>query len=109
MLKTDFGSGPCRKQEVTATLLGSNGDVYIATNHCDTPQSVCPRAGMPTGVGYELCKSVCNQRAHAEVNVIALAGEAAKGSTITLTGHYYACESCKAAAAAAGVEKIVIG
>lgn len=102
------GSGPCAKQTVTATLIAKNGGRYIGTNHCMNPQTVCPRAGMATGQGYELCRSVCKQGAHAEVNAILLAGDAANGASLRLAGHTYACESCKSVAREYGVAGIVI-
>ena len=64
---------------------------------------------MPTGVGYELCKSVCQQSAHAEVNAINLAGDAARGAVLYLEGHTYASEACKSAAERAGIARIVFG
>lgn len=103
------GAGPCVKQTVTATVVSKKGVHYVATNHCLTPQATCPRAGMPTGVGYELCRDVCHQPAHAEPNAIKLAGKHARGGTLYLQGHTYACEPCKAAAAAAGIVEIIIG
>lgn len=63
---------------------------------------------MPTGVGYELCKSICDQPAHAEVAACLAAGEAARGGKLYLEGHYYACDNCKHVAAEHGVE-IIIG
>lgn len=103
------GSGPCVKQTVTASVVAPNGDQFIATNHCMNPQTECPRAGMPTGVGYELCVSVCQQPAHAEVNAVRFAGDAARGATLYLQGHTYACDSCQAAAREAGIVRVVIG
>lgn len=104
----DYGNGPCAKQVVTATVLAQNGARFTATNHCDTPQDTCARAGMPTGQGYELCRSVCGQRNHAEVNAIKLAGEHAKGAALYLEGHTYACQPCTKEAEAAGIRVIVI-
>lgn len=103
------GSGPCVKQHVTATIVTTDGDRYVGTNHCMKPQAVCPRADLPTGVGYELCKSVCAQTAHAEVNAVRLAGKEAIGATLYLEGHTYACDPCKATAASAGIVEIIIG
>jgi deoxycytidylate deaminase len=103
------GSGPCAKQTVKATIVALNGDHYIGTNHCMKPKSTCIREGMPTGVGYDLCVRVCGQKAHAEVNAIEAAGESARGATLYLEGHTYACQSCTDAANAAGIEEIVIG
>lgn len=103
------GSGPCVKQTVTATVVTPAGKQWSATNHCMTPQVTCARAGMPTGEGYELCRSVCRQPAHAEVNAIKFAGKNARGATLYLEGHTYACEPCQTAARAAGIAQIIIG
>lgn len=64
---------------------------------------------MPTGIGYELCKSVCQQPTHSEVNAINLAGDAARGAVLHIEGHTYACEACKSVAEQAGIALIVIG
>jgi deoxycytidylate deaminase len=101
--------GPCVKQAVTATIVSPTGERFIGTNHCLNAQTVCPRAGMATGVGYELCRDVCQQPAHAEVNAVAVAGDAARGGTLYLEGHTYACEPCKRCAADAGISEIIIG
>jgi deoxycytidylate deaminase len=103
------GSGPCAKQTVKATIITQNGTRFVGTNHCLAPQTTCARAGMPTGVGYDLCKSVCRQEGHAETNALRIAGANAAGSTLYVEGHTYACDSCKAAALEAGVTEIVIG
>lgn len=108
VLTKDFGVGPCAKQVVTATLVAKNGMRFEATNHCDNPQQTCPREGMLTGEGYELCKTVCGQGAHAEINAISLAARHAKGATLHLKGHTYACGSCLSAAEKAGVLEIKI-
>lgn len=102
-------TGPCAKQTTRATIIALDGSRHVGENDCFTPQTACPRADMPTGVGYELCASICHQTAHAEVNAVRSAGDAAKGSTLYLEGHYYACDNCKAVAAAAGVREIVVG
>jgi hypothetical protein len=101
-------SGPCVKQRVVATIVTKDGKLFVGENHCLTPQTVCPRAGMPTGVGYELCKSVCNQVGHAEVVALEAAGENARGATLILEGHTYACQSCLNAATEAGIERVVV-
>lgn len=105
---TPPGSGPCAKQTVTAMIVAQNGTHFVATNHCLSPQPTCARAGMPTGVGYELCKSVCQQPAHAEINVIRFAGKHARGGTLYLSGHTYVCDECQAVAREAGVVSIVV-
>jgi deoxycytidylate deaminase len=100
--------GPCAKQTVTATIIAENGDTYLSTNYCLNPQVSCPRAGLLTGEGYELCKDICRQVGHAEVNAITLAGVNAVGATLYLKGHTYACDGCKQAAKEAGIKEIVI-
>lgn len=101
--------GPCVKQTVTATIVTPAGERFVGTNYCRNAQPTCPRAGMPTGHGYEFCRSICDQPAHAEVNAIGAAGEKARGAVLYIEGHTYACEPCKLAAASAGIVEIVIG
>lgn len=100
------GAGPCAKQTVTATVIAKDGTRYISTNYTMNPQQSCPRAEMPTGVGYHLCKVVCAQPAHAEVNALRIAGDSARGAHMIIEGHTYACEHCARAAADAGVARI---
>jgi deoxycytidylate deaminase len=101
-------TGPCVKQTVTATIVTPDGERFVGTNFVRNPQPTCPRGDMPTGVGYELCRTVCDQSGHAEPNALAVAGEKARGATLYLEGHTYACEPCKEAARAAGIVEIVI-
>jgi hypothetical protein len=49
---------------------------------------------MATGVGYHLCRDVCHQDDHAEVDVLKKAKENAKGGHLTLNGHTYCCDNC---------------
>ena len=64
---------------------------------------------MKSGEGYELCKDVCWQPNHAEVNACIDAGALAKGGTLYLIGHTYCCDACKKIIKEAGIKKIVIG
>lgn len=100
----------CAKQRVKAVLVATNGRTFIGENLCANPQSVCPRdaQGFKSGEGYHLCKDVCEQGGHAEEQAIALAGELAIGSTLTVLGHTYACDNCKQIAAAAGVVRVEV-
>lgn len=102
-------TGPCAKQTVRATIVTIDGETFVGENDCENPQTVCPRAGLPTGTGYELCKSICRQTGHAEINAIRKAGALARGATLYLEGHTYACNDCKAAASRAGIASIIIG
>lgn len=102
-------AGPCAKQVVTATVVSPSGKRYQATNWCMKPQRECPRAGMPSGEGYDLCRTVCSQHAHAEVNALEAAREFARAGLLYVVGHTYTCDSCLAAAKEAGILKVVIG
>lgn len=97
--------GPCAKQRVVATIVTSDGRQFTGENDCLNPQNFCVRdeRGLGTGEGYELCKEVCQQTDHAEINAIKAAGKAAKGSVMYIEGHTYACEPCRAAMVRAGV------
>lgn len=103
------GSGPCVKQTVRATIVAVDGERYVATNYTLNPQTECPRAGMQTGQGYELCRSVCQQPGHAEVNALRIAGDHARGGSLYIEGHTYACDSCLKAAQDAGIVAVHIG
>ena len=99
--------GKCKKQTTLAIVV--NGDKYfIGSNSCNEPQDTCPRDGMKTGVGYELCKDVCGQKNHAEVDVIKKSGKYAKGGILFLVGHYYLCDNCKNKVREAGIKKIIV-
>lgn len=102
--------GNCAKQVVKASLVAADGSVFYGENSCVNPQKTCPRdlKGFNSGEGYELCKEICKQTNHAEVNAIKAAGVKAKGSVIYLDGHSYACENCKSTAKKAGVKEILI-
>lgn len=63
---------------------------------------------MPTGVGYELCISVCGQNGHAEVDAIRKAGRHANGGIMFLFGHSYVCRDCMKAANDAGLRNVVV-
>lgn len=101
--------GPCAKQTVTATIVTKDGQRFVGTNYCNNAQQTCPRAGMPTGAGYELCRNICQQEAHAEIVALRAAGLNTQGATLYIEGHSYACEPCKAAAREAGITDIIIG
>lgn len=101
--------GPCAKQRVTATIVTPDGRIFVGENDCANPQETCPRGDMPTGVGYELCKSICHQGTHAEIAALAAAGTAARGGELYLDGHTYACKPCIAACVAAGIVGIHFG
>lgn len=98
----------CAKQTVWARVVAPDGREFHGENHCRRPQEVCPRAGMPSGVGYHLCREVCDQPAHAEVNALLAAGPHAEGATLYLEGHLAVCPDCLRACDAAGISKIEV-
>lgn len=97
----------CAKQTTIAIIV--NGDQFwVGSNWCKNPQNECPRKDMPTGQGYELCQSVCQQNAHAEVDACMKAGKDADGGTLYLIGHYYCCDDCKDVMEEYGIKDIHI-
>jgi hypothetical protein len=102
--------GPCAKQRVIALITAPSGHYYIGANDCLKPQKHCPRGNMPTGIGYHLCKEVCEQIGHAEHVAASIykALDGSPGATMYLIGHTYMCDACKEAALVAGVDKFYI-
>ncbi len=77
------------KQRIVVAIVVRDGEVLsFASNEHTMP---CKRVGFPTGQGYELCEE-CDYPNHAEAK--ALKGINAKGATLYLFGHSYACEPC---------------
>jgi len=102
-------TGKCAKQETIAIIECLNGRYYIGSNFCRIPQTECPRKGMPTGEGYDICHKICYQNDHAEVNACREAGNDAKGGTLYLLGHTYCCDNCKETMNYYGIKEVIIG
>lgn len=85
----------CKKQTTVAIIMKDGFLVSMGTNEIHADVLECPRLGMASGTGYELCASVCKQNHHAEVDACLKAGEAARGGTLYLIGHTYCCDNCK--------------
>jgi deoxycytidylate deaminase len=98
----------CAKQQTIAVIVTEGGNSFVGTNWCKNPQKECPRKNLPTGVGYEMCKNICQQENHAEVDACLAAGEHARGADLYLIGHYYCCDNCKKIMAEYGIKDIVI-
>jgi deoxycytidylate deaminase len=98
----------CKKQTTVAVIMKEQQFISIGFNEINADISECPRKGMKTGEGYELCKSVCKQNNHAEVNACLNAGEQAKGATLYLIGHTYCCDNCKKVMEEHGIVNVVI-
>lgn len=114
------GAGPCAKAEVVATLTTKDGRVFQSSNFCLTPQTSCPRdaAGYESGDGYHLCDEICNQPAHAEVNVIQFAKRqlgllrvvqgALTGANIEVDYHWV-CDNCQSVGKKHGINIVAKG
>jgi len=83
----------CAKQRVVALLIKGE-KIWYGTNWCEKEHDCCPRGNLPTGVGYELCRTECRQRCHAEVDVLIKADDQARGGELILFGHDHFCEHC---------------
>lgn len=64
------GVKQCKDRTVMAALETSTGNVYFGFNFTQSQPVWCPRENMPRGHGYALCKSVCGQWVHAEIDAI---------------------------------------
>lgn len=99
--------GLCAKRTTIAIVFNGH-DYWIGTNECSNPQEICPRKNMKPSEGYELCKIICGQKAHAEVNALEKAGENAIGADLYLIGHYYICDWCKESIKKYGIRNTII-
>lgn len=97
----------CAKQIVIAIIVKGN-QFWFGYNECNNPQLKCPRKGLPTGQGYELCKSVCGQESHAEIQAIKHAGKNASGGVMYLIGHTYCCDDCLKEIKSALIKDVII-
>jgi deoxycytidylate deaminase len=101
--------GKCAKQTVIAIIETIDGEYFLGQNTCNVPQLICPRKDMKTGEGYEMCKEICHQKNHAEVNACIKAGIKAIGGTLYLLGHTYLCKQCEMIVKDCGIVEIKIG
>lgn len=94
----------CAKKKVLCFLISKDLEVFIGENNCLNPQPTCPRE---PGEGYEKCKSICQQTAHAEVNAIAVAGAKARGAKAFIL-HKRVCCDCQSSLDEAGVDSVTL-
>jgi hypothetical protein len=107
IVKSYIVENACAKQTTIAVIV--KGEKYwVGTNSCENPQKTCPRKDMPTGVGYEFCKTICKQKNHAEIDVCIRAGNNGRGGNLYLIGHYYCCEPCKLFMNKSGIKTVTI-
>ena len=97
----------CAKQ-TTIAIITNGTEFWVGSNWCANPQETCPRGDLPTGEGYELCKSICDQQSHAEVDACLNAGLRAEGGDLYLIGHTYCCDNCKEVMKQHGIKNIYI-
>lgn len=100
----------CAKK-TTIAIITNGTKFYVGSNWCENPREVCPRTDNPVvenASDYTLCKTVCKQRGHAEVDACINAGENARGGTLYLIGHTYCCDSCKNTMANYGIMHTII-
>lgn len=84
---------------------GANGSTYHDTHPC-----VRVALGIPTGQGYELCEG-CHPKNHSEPRAISDAksnGSDTAGADLYLWGHWWCCEPCWNAIAAAGIKDVYL-
>jgi DNA (cytosine-5)-methyltransferase 1 len=96
----------CAMREVIAIIVNGNKQ-WVGSNWCEQPQAVCPRD--KDNSDYSLCKAVCYQPNHAEVDALLKAGDGANGARLYLFGHEFCCTGCKATMRAYGIEEVIIG
>lgn len=102
----------CAKQATGAVVVKNRKIVGRGAN-AGKRVDICPRvtANYPTGTGYELCRSVCEQVGHAEVVAIhdALShGEDLRGASLYLDGHWWACKPCWDEILKAGISRVYL-
>ena len=99
----------CAKTQVIAILYNKEDTEFaFGTNFCKNPQEICPRE---EGEGYEKCKSICDQPAHAEINAIKDAvnkNMTVEGSTMIILKHRDMCDNCRQFVTNYGVETVII-
>jgi len=101
-------TGRCAKLTVVA-IIEKDGKFFVGSNYCYNPQKKCPRRSLTTGSGYLLCRKICMQRHHAEVDCCRKAGRKnTEGNTMYLIGHHYCCDKCKEVIKRYGIKKVII-
>ena len=99
--------GACAKRPVLAIIYSKNRS-YRGKNDCANPQLICPRKDKPPGVGYELCREICQQEHHAEIGACKKAGKNAEGGALFLYGHTYSCANCIETMKTYKISKLII-
>lgn len=112
-IKSAEGHHPCLKQSVYAMIEVGDKKVFGTNKMLNDEVKECPRdlQGYVSGAGYQLCKDICRQDSHAEVDAIKNAkilGIDVSGGKLTLVGHTYCCNDCKDAMHEVGITEVEI-
>lgn len=112
-IKFAHGHHACLKQSVFAMIEIGEDKVFGSNKMLNDEIKECPRdlQGYVSGAGYHLCKDVCNQESHAEVDAINNArrlGIDVSGGKLTLVGHTYCCDNCKNVMESVGITDVEI-
>jgi deoxycytidylate deaminase len=112
-IKSAKGHHPCLKQSVYAMIEIGDKKVFGTNKMINNEVKECPRdiQGYVSGAGYHLCKDICQQEAHAEIDALKNAktlGVDVAGGKLTLVGHTYCCNNCKTAMVSAGITEVEI-
>lgn len=92
----------CLKRTTKCLVITEDGTRYEATNDCDVEGlEVCPRvlAGVPDGIGYEICRSM-----HAEAIVAEGLPFDSRGVAY-IYGHDWVCGPCQHALSDKGITR----
>lgn len=103
----------CTKLKIGAVIVKNNEIIASGSNTGDIEIKVCPREvrGYKTGTGYELCKSTCHQKGHAEVMAIQNGedrGLDMVNAGLYLAGHWWCCKTCWDAMLKAGIKHVFL-
>jgi deoxycytidylate deaminase len=107
----------CKGRQVAAVVFKEGLVAGVGLNDAPSVPERCPREGMGTGVGYEICREVCKQKYHAEEDALFDATRRAarklmkvdlEGAEMYVAGHYYICHACRTKMGAMGIAKAFI-
>ena len=112
-LKHSEGHRACLKQSVYAMIEVGDHKIFGLNQMLNDEITECPRdaQGYISGAGYHLCKEICKQDGHAEVDAIKRANDLGidlTGGKLTLVGHTYCCSNCTNEMDVAGITEVEI-
>lgn len=107
------GHQSCIKQRVYAMIEIGEHKIFGSNKMMNANITECPRElqGYVSSAGYHLCKEVCQQESHAEIDAInnaKILDIDLYGAKLTLIGHTYCCDNCKNEMAEVGITEVEI-